>query len=159
MGRRGVPPQPTAMKLAKGERRPSRVNYEEPELPKADSLDPPDGLNGEGLAEWTRQITVLSDAGVLTSSDLKAFEDYCRALSELRAYEAQAAEAGLELAIAKGYQGMVIKLRTQVNQLRQQCGLTPSSRSHIRAAKKDEPTSSPAERYLRAIPGGKASSR
>jgi len=159
MGRRGPAPAPTAIKLAKGERRPSRVNYDEPRLPTPapDDLAPPDGLVGEGRVEWERQIGVLIDSGVLTAADLKAFENYCRALTDLRTYEAQAKEAGPELAIAKGYQGMVIKLRAQVNQLAQQCGLTPSSRSGVKAAKGQAAAKAdPAARYLSAIPGGKA---
>lgn len=157
MGRRGPAPAPTVEKLAKGERRPSRVNYEEPQLPEPSSRDVPRGLDGAGKAEWERQIVSLADRGVLTDADLTAFEDYCRALTELRRFEIKAKKAGLELAIAKGYQGMVIKLRAQVNQLRQQCGLTPSSRSGVKAAKKAAPEQvNPAERYLRAIPGGKA---
>jgi P27 family predicted phage terminase small subunit len=154
---KGFAPAPKAVKLAKGERRPSRVNYEEPELPPPSSLAAPIGLDGAGKKEWDRQVALLSDRGVLTDSDLVAFEDYCRALSELRRFEVKARKAGPELAIAKGYQGVVIKLRAQVNQLRQQCGLTPSSRSGVKASRKSSGPANPAERYLRALPGGKTS--
>ena len=154
----GRTPQPTALKLAKGERRPSRVNYDEPKMAPPESLKPPTGLSGAGLKEWTARAKDLADRGVLTDADLTAFEDYCRALSELRAYEAKAKKAGLELAIAKGYQGMVLKLRTQVNQLRQQCGLTPSSRGGVKARSGSAPAAAqdPASKYLKALPGGKA---
>ena len=157
MGGKGFPPAPTAIKLAKGERRPSRVNYDEPQMAKPESLRPPSGLKGAGLREWQAQAKNLADRGVLTDADLTAFEDYCRALSELRNYEAKARKSGLELAIAKGYQGMVLKLRTQVNQLRQQCGLTPSSRTGVRAKSGSNPNikEDSATKYLRALPGGK----
>lgn len=156
MGRRGPAPAPTAVKLAKGERRPSRVNYEEPQLPAATAAEPPAGLVGEGKAEWERLIGVLQERGLLTDADLRAFEDYCRALTDLRTYEQAAADAGAELAIAKGYQGMVVKLRAQCNSLRQQLGLTPSSRGSVKAAPKSErPAHKPSERYLRALPGGR----
>lgn len=157
MGRRGPAAEPSALKLAKGERRPSRVNYDEPQIDAPESYEPPKGLEGAGLEEWQDQIAVLSERGVLTSADLTGFEDYCRCLSELRRFEAKAKEAGEELSIAKGYQGMVVKLRAQVNQLRQQCGLTPSSRSSVKAAKrKDTAAKDPAARYLSALQGGKA---
>lgn len=157
MGKRGFPAAPTALKLAKGERRPSRVNYDEPDLPPPAVEDAPAGLEGVGLDEWNAQIRLLSERGVLTEADLTAFEDYCRALSELRRYEATAKAAGEELAIAKGYQGMVVKLRAQVSQLRQQCGLTPSSRSGVKAAKqKDAQRDDPAARYLSALKGSRA---
>jgi P27 family predicted phage terminase small subunit len=157
MGRRGFPAASRTEKLAKGERRPSRVNYAEPELPPPATLDPPAGLDGEGRAEWARQIAHLTDRGVLTAPDLTAFEDYCRALEELRRFEAKAKRAGPELAIAKGYQGMVIKLRAQVSHLRQQCGLTPASRSGVKATPSRTETN-PAERYLRALPFTKPAS-
>ena len=122
------------MKLAKGESRPSRVNYDAPVLPAPENIAPPQGLGGAGKAEWMSQIGHLTTRGVLTAADLSAFEDYCRALTDLRLYEQKAKKSGPELAIAKGYQGMVIKLRAQCNQLRQQIGLTPSSRSGVKAA-------------------------
>jgi len=145
------------MKLAKGERRPSRVNYQEPALPTVDQApEPPAGLASVGKAEWKALARHLTKAGVLTLADLTALENYCRSLSDLRRYEASAKRAGPELAIAKGYQGMVVKLRAQCSQLAQQFGLTPSSRSTVKALKKPgEQTASPAERYLRAISGGK----
>jgi P27 family predicted phage terminase small subunit len=157
MGRRGPKPAPTALKLAKGERRPSRVNYEEPALPAPASLEPPDGLDGAGLVEWTRLAPALRDSGVLLESDLVAFEDYCRCLTLLRQYEAKAKKAGPELAIAKGYAGMAFKLRGQLDKLRAGLGLTPASRSGVKAKpKQDDKKDNPAARYLRAIPGGRA---
>ena len=152
MGRRGPAPAPIAIKLAKGESRPSRVNYDAPQLRPPDSVAPPRGLDGAGLTEWNRHAPQLVESGVLTGPDLGAFEDYCRALSELRRFEARAKRVGTELAITKGIQGAVIKLRQQVNQLRQQCGLTPSSRSAVRAASPRKPSSSlAADKYLALI--------
>jgi len=108
------------------------------------------------LAEWTRLASMLVECGVLTGADLRAFGDYCRVLTDTELYEAQAKEAGPELAIAKGYQGMVIKLRAQANQLRVQLGLTPSARSTVKAVKKGAKAESPGARYLNALQGGKA---
>lgn len=133
MGRRGPAPAPRVMQVAKGETRPSRVNYEEPVFDGPASPDPPNDLTGAGRKEWREQIGRLTTQGVVTAADLRALEDYCRALTELRRFEAAAKKAGPELAIAKGFQGMVVKLRAQCNQLRQQLGLTPSSRRSIRA--------------------------
>lgn len=138
MGRRGPAPAPTAEKRLKGESRPSRINSDEPQLPAPKTHRPPAGLSGPGRSEWTRLVAVLSDRGVLTEADLAAFEDYCRALSHLRSYEAKAKGVGLELAIAKGYAGMVVKLRAQVSQLRAQVGLSPASRSAVKARLKEK---------------------
>lgn len=138
MGARGPRAAPTILKLMRGESRPSRVNRDEPELPPPTSPEPPKELTGEGVVEWRRLIGMLTQTGVLTDADLGAFEDYCLALTELRRYERQAAEVGAELAIAKGYAGLTVKLRAQVAQLRSHLGLTPSSRSGVKAAKKPQ---------------------
>lgn len=155
MGRRGPRPAPTALKLAKGERRPSRVNYEEPQLPavQAAALAPPTGLEGAGLAEWQRVAPLLSTAGVLKDTDLVALEDYCRTLTELRRFEGKARKAGPELSIAKGYAGMAIKLRAQANTLRRELGLTPSSRAGVKGSQPQEEKDAKVARYLNAIPG------
>src|SRR3954470_21352191 len=101
MGRRGPAPAPTAFRLLKGEGRPSRINQDEPQLPEPRTRRAPAGLTGPGRHEWQRLVGMLSNRGVLTEADLAGFEDYCRALSQLRAYELKAKTAGLELAIAK----------------------------------------------------------
>jgi len=155
VGRRGPRPAPTAIKLAKGERRPSRVNYDEPEVPEVDDLKPPPGLAGVALAEWRRLGPQLRDVGVLRTTDLGALEDYCRRLGDLRSYETRAKRAGVN-AISMGYAGMVTKLQAQVNALRREFGLTPASRSSVRippglTIPKDQKTA----RYLHAIAGGK----
>jgi P27 family predicted phage terminase small subunit len=155
---RGRPAQPTALKLAKGERRPSRTNPERPELPPvpASGLVAPAGLVGAGLAEWVRLAGPLAEAGVLQTSDLVALENYCRTLTDLRQYERKAKRAGCELAIAKGYANQTIKLRTQVNILARELGLTPSSRSMLKVAPKKAAQEGPKEAYLSAINGGRA---
>jgi phage terminase small subunit len=168
MGLRGPQAATVEEKHARGEVRPSRVNYEAPKLDPPAGLSPPDGLKGAGLREWRKHIAQLSSRGVVSGPDLSAFEDYCRALTELRSYEARARKETLEGAIRKGFQGMVLKLRNQVSHLRQHCGLTPLSRSSIKAYKspssaKAEATANasvnenPADKYLRALPGGKTS--
>lgn len=137
MPRTGRPRLPAAVKKARGETRPSRLaEAAPPEISAPASLDPPSGLSGSGLAEWRRVAQALSDADALKETDLAALEDYCRALTELRRFEAKAKKAGPELAIAKGYLSAVIKLRTHVAQLRAPLGLTPSSRSAVKAAPK-----------------------
>jgi P27 family predicted phage terminase small subunit len=133
VGRRGPAPAPTELQIARGETRPSRINHNEPELPAPSTLQAPKGLIGPGRQEWEKVAPQLSKAGVLRDTDRTALEDYCRTLTELRGYEDAAKKAGPEFAIAKGYQGMVIKLRAQCSQLRQQLGLTPSSRAGVKA--------------------------
>jgi P27 family predicted phage terminase small subunit len=156
--RKGRTPASNTVKLAKGERRPSRLNPDEqPAIPPPSNLDPPAGLTGAGLHEWKRLAVALTEAGTLRVSDLVALEDYCRALSQLRRFEDESRKAGAELAIAKGFQGMVVKLRAQVNMLRRELGLTPTSRASVRVPppKKDPPKDARILDYLRGLPGGR----
>jgi phage terminase small subunit len=83
-------------------------------------------------------------------------ENYCRTLTDLRMYERKAKRAGAELAIAKGYANQVIKLRTQVNILARELGLTPSSRSMLKVQPKKAEEQGPKERYLSVVRGGRA---
>lgn len=135
MGKRGPRPLPTALKRARGNPGKRKLNDAEPELPPVGDLEPPEGLGGPGLAEWKRLASTLTSSGVLTEGDVTLFENYCRALTDLRRFEVKARKAGPELAIAKGFAGMVVKLRAQVTQLQAQIGLTPSSRSGVKVTK------------------------
>jgi len=174
--RTGRPAQPIALKLAKGERRPSRVNYDEPVLPVARGTDPPEGLKGAGLREWLRITSMLVEAGVLKDTDLPAMEDYCRRLTDLRALEVEiAAQRGVvkrmegqkepDLALlVSGWKAIdatekrLIVLQAQVNVLRREIGLTPSSRSAVKVPqrKPEESSKDKAARYMSAIRGGRA---
>src|SRR5260221_4479192 len=127
MGRRGPRPAPSAVKRAKGETRPSRVNAAEPELEAPKNLEPPKDLVGPGRAEWIRLAQALSTRGVLTEGDLTIFEEYCRALTDLRRYERRASKTPTAVAIATGLLGAVTRLRGQLRQLAAELGLSPSS--------------------------------
>jgi P27 family predicted phage terminase small subunit len=156
MGRRGPQPAPTAIKLAKGERRPSRVNYEEPEFAPATMLDPPKDLKGVALAEWKKLCPLLTDSGVLKETDLGVLGDLCRTVGDQRLYESRARRAGAN-ATTIGFSKMVKELRTLANVLRRELGLTPSSRSGVKAPQGAGTISKNpnVERYLRALPGGR----
>jgi phage terminase small subunit len=158
MAGRGFPPASKAEKLAKGETRPSRVNYDEPVHEKPSSLAAPKGLTGAGLKEWTAQIDRLVQRGVVTDADMTAFTDYCFRIARLDWYRKKEKQAGPELAIAKGYTGAVLKTEASVDRLRDRLGLTPVSRSSVKAKPGKPPASDkPVDLYLRAIPGGRTS--
>lgn len=132
MGSRGPKPRSAVLAFMAGETRTARVNNQEPELPAARHVRPPDTLRGAGRQEWLRLAPQLVERGLLREADLSCFEDYCRALSDLRAFERKARQVGLEQAIAKGFQNQTIRLRAQVAALRNHLGLTPVSRHSVR---------------------------
>ena len=175
MPRTGRPRLPTALKIARGETRPSRHNTAEPQLSPPERIDPPDGLRGPGLKEWLRVAPLLLEAGVLTEPDMPALEDYCRRMTDLRACEREAELLRKLLARVDKQKGDVdlddllrlmrgidttekrlISLQSQVNTLRRELGATPSSRSGVRSVKKPEAKQGKAARYMCAVKGGRA---
>lgn len=139
MGRRGPQPQPTELKLERGNpgRRP--LNQDEPQLAQG-SRAVPEGLEGRAREEWLRLVDELTDKGVLTIADMSAFEEYCRLVGDVHDYEKLIAKKvkeknGREEVHALGYANYLLKLRTQLRQQAAHLGLTPSSRSGVKAVK------------------------
>lgn len=138
MGLRGPAPASADVKRARGERRPSRVNNEEPQFEKPKSIDPPRNLVGTARNEWIKVAPLLEQSGALRETDLSALEDYCRTLGTLRGFEKQVAASSHGDAIMNGWLNATLKLRAQVIQLRRELGLSPLSRSSIKTGKKKE---------------------
>ncbi len=149
MGRRGPKPLPTAIKAARGTLQKCRTNPDEPELAPPSSLTPPPDLKGKGRVEWLRLVKDLTEKGVLRDADMTTFEGYCRTLTLLEMIEKQIRRVGLAGALATGLLGNRIKLQTQTKQLAAELGLTPSSRSGVKAVEKKAPGK--LEQFLRVV--------
>lgn len=134
MGRRGPQPQPTAFKLERGNPGQRPLNHAEPELAAA-TRTVPSGLKGRARKEWTRLADELISKGVLTVGDMHAFEEYCTLVGEVDSYEKLIRRVGRETAHRLGYANYLLKLRTQLRQQAAHLGLTPSSRSGVKAVK------------------------
>src|SRR5690242_17605813 len=134
MGRRGPPPQPTALKLERGNPGHRPLNNDEPQLAPA-TAKVPAGLKGRAKAEWSRLVDELISKGVLTVGDMHAFEEYCRLVGEVDAYEKLIEKVGRAEAHRLGYANYLLKLRTQLRQQAAHLGLTPSSRASVKAVK------------------------
>ena len=78
---------------------------------------------------------------------MAVFQDYCERVSRLEAYRSKERAAGPELAIAKGFTGAVLKIEASIDRLRDRLGLTPSSRSSVKAKK---PPSTKLQRFMEA---------
>jgi P27 family predicted phage terminase small subunit len=136
MGRRGPPPQPTALKLAQGMRR-DRVNGREPRPePLPGPPEPPEHLDDIGREVWERIAPALQAQGVLTPWDLELFSAYCDLVSRHR-QAAVLLQAGL---LTRGRRDRVVTspawriYRDCVGLLRvlaREFGLTPSARSGL----------------------------
>jgi len=154
---RGRKPVPTPLRILRNNprRRPLPENEPQPVpvLPPA-----PAYLDKAAREEWARTGAVLLELGLMTKIDVAAFAGYCQAYATW-------IEA---LAKIKTTGGRVIKSPTNRNVINPwvqiakdawaemmkaavEFGMSPSSRSRVKSAKKDE--KSPLERYL----GGSAS--
>jgi P27 family predicted phage terminase small subunit len=134
MGRRGPKPQPTALKLARGNPGKRALPPDEPAL-SAGPCDVPEGMDGRARDEWHRLVGELTDKGVLTVGDLKCFEEYCYLVAEIAEMRALMKKVGLEKSIDERYPHILDKLRSQKARHEAQLGLTPSSRSGVKAVK------------------------
>lgn len=98
---------------------------------------PPASLSEKSLArtEWLRLAPELIEKGVLTTGDLVIFEQYCRLVGDVAEYEELVRTLGRPKAHRLGYVNYLLKLRAQLKQYAAELGLTPSSRSGVRAVK------------------------
>jgi P27 family predicted phage terminase small subunit len=76
MGKRGPAPTPTALKLLRGETRPSQINTNEPQ-PGAGEVVCPEWVSDDGRQVWDRLAPDLVAKGVLTPWDVDSFADLC----------------------------------------------------------------------------------
>ena len=135
MGRRGPQPQPTVLKLARGAPGHRPLNHDEPALAASSSRKAPAGMTGRAKREWVTLVDELTEKGVLTIGDMHAFEEYCRLVGEVHTYERLIVRVGRPEAHKLGYANYLLKLRTQLRQQAAHLGLTPSSRSGVKAVK------------------------
>ena len=103
-----------------------------PDLPD-EVLAPPSDLKGESRGEWVRLAEPLRLAGVLKGSDLSVFETYCRLHGEVHTLEKLIKRVGYANAKKLGYVNDLFKLRKQKRDYAVELGLTPSSRTRVKA--------------------------
>ena len=149
---------PTRLKILRGEKR-SKVNLAEPIAPAARIEDAPDYLVGAALEKWNEIFPILSKVAVLTESDVTGLARYCelfRMWMEIRDY-----------LVANGYSYPIVNdagqvkyhtqrpevsifknLTTQLRQLEQDYGLSPTSRQGLKVATAGE--ADPLDEFLAA---------
>jgi P27 family predicted phage terminase small subunit len=151
MGRRGPKPQPTSLRIVRGNPGKRAINVGEPEPVAGEEKDwvCPVELKGAAKAEWERQVKDLRESGILTLADRMVFVEYCEAVGELERYKKAAHGVSVQKAMALGYQGMVLKLRAQVKQLAAELGITPSSRSGVKTAKRQLPKGPMTDKFFK----------
>ncbi len=137
MGRRGPPPQPTALKVLNGN--PGKRALPKAE-PKPDPSEPfmPAWLDEDARAEWRRITPILLHMGVLTIADGAALAVYCEAYSTMGHALKTIEEEGPTFVSPKTMvehlkpEIMIIQnARSAIKAFCQEFGMTPSARSRM----------------------------
>lgn len=149
----GRKPLPTHLKLVKGTARPHRINRDEPK-PAIAAPEPPHHLDKRAHARFTEMAEILARHGVMTELDTSALARYAVVWCRWVESEAEVKRRGpvvkteLGNAIQNPFLTIANKCLLQMAQIESEFGLTPSSRSRIRAATPAD-ASDPFEEYLK----------
>jgi P27 family predicted phage terminase small subunit len=140
MARRGRKPKPTSLKILDGTRS-DRVNRQEPSPAR---VAPPMTAEVEGdsfaLEAWNRLVPRLQSLGLLTEADGEALSLYCVTYSRYRlaSIDVQAhglaVETGLGGLKANPAAAVAAECSRLMASLLAEFGLTPASRSRVKAA-------------------------
>ena len=132
----GRKPQPTALKVLKGNpgRRPLNEDEPKPEvlLPR-----PPSHLSPVARREWKRTGTLLVEMGLMTNLDVAALAGYCVAYSHWVDAEQQMRKHGLLMKSTRGeptrspYWFISAHSMAAMRSFLLEFGMSPSSRSNV----------------------------
>lgn len=136
MGERGPAPQPTALKLLRGNPGKRKLNEDEPkpEEVKVDSAAArcPKHLTGLARELWKKLAPAAMRSGLISVVDLPQFEAYCISYARWREFE-RLTGRNMDLAIAKGYRNGATRERELMLAFAKRFGFDPSSRSSVKA--------------------------
>ncbi len=142
----GPSPQPTALKLLRGNPGKRPLNKNEPK-PGEFRAKAPNTLNDDGKKEWKRIVPILKRMRILTEADYLALGNLCWAFQTAAQAQRDLAKAGLLYKTQSGYiqPSPLMSIITQnmgiVNKLLAEFGMVPGSRSRLNAAPQDAPKS------------------
>lgn len=134
----GPKPQPKHLKLLKGERRPSRVNYDEPEF-NDDDIRPSCELTDAEMVVWKQLVPELSRTRVITNADISALTHLAQIETMAREAHDNYKKTGM---FGKGSKGQLIisptlkvsmELRREAVRLLSEFGMTPSARQRVKS--------------------------
>lgn len=145
MGKRGPKPTPTRLRVLRGETRPSRIDRDEPQ-PLPTFPDPPAHLSEAAKAVWEHVRAQMAHTRVIRGADADILELYCETLVRYREASDLLAKSGFLIKGARHGElvknplvAMVRDTGSGVRALAGELGLTPSSRSSLRAGESPGP--------------------
>ncbi len=151
MAAKGPRPQPTALKLLKGNPGRRALNAGEPQPPTPGDVPmPPEWLEAYAKGEWRTLAPILHGLGLLTEADLTFFAAYAQSYARWRSAE-EWLSANSETVILRDKDGKVRSIvrapqavtaqaaLADMNRFGSQFGLSPSSRTSIGGAEPAKP--------------------
>lgn len=159
---KGRKPRPTHLKLVTGNPGKRPLNRAEPKPAAAGLPQPPAELSGDARNEWRRVAQQLHQAGLLATLDRAALAAYCQAFARWRQAERalaamaekDAVTGGLLIKTSNGNAiqnplvGIANKAAAAMVRYAAEFGMTPSARSRIEAAPRDDGAKDPAAKYF-----------
>jgi len=139
----GPSPKPTVLKVIQGNPGRKPLNKAEPK-PNSVALECPSELSDDAKAEWNRLYPYLFRTGLLTEADLTAFSAYCQTYGRWIVAERALATEGELLTTDKGNivqnprLWVANKALDQMYKFMSEFGLTPASRSRVKASPPSE---------------------
>lgn len=143
---RGRKPKATAVKEASGAfvKDPQRRNEAEPQLDMK-APEQPESINGDQVAEkmWAHLVHILTEMRVITEADSQLMEAYCLTYSRIMEDEAAIRVEGNVIETERGPKRNPRAVNLNANRAAQlkmlaEMGLTPSSRTRLKAVPKEE---------------------
>lgn len=137
MGQRGPAPQPTALKIIRGNPGKRKLNKNEP-VPISDKLpECPEHLDDAAKREWERLLPILAGMRVITEADYIILGSLCQQHAMLIEARRQLGITGLLFKTPNGslqqspLVSIVSNCTKQVTVLSRELGLSPSSRGRL----------------------------
>ena len=136
MGTRGPTPQPTNLKVLRGNPGKRPLNTAEPR-PRPVAPKCPSWLDSDAKREWRRVAPELERLGLLTLVDMAALAGYCASYSLWKRCTEALDETGMTFETDKGFVGqrpevsIAARALADVRAFCVQFGLTPSARARM----------------------------
>lgn len=158
---RGRKPRPKEEKIARGETRPSRVNYDEPDVPEATVGKPPSDLKGAGLKLWRDHAAAMTKRGQLRETDVPLFLRACRTAMDIEYWRKEFAKANIQRPELLQIQRTIDRLEGLYVRHATELGMGPVSRSRVKTVTKAPVKKEAKDRFFgkgskpRVIAGGR----
>ena len=157
MGKRGPRPQPTKLRILRGNPGKRPIKNSEPQ-PSSDGIVMPPHLGPVAVARWGELLPLLQSVKVMTRADVEALARYCDTYEWWLATRAKLRTEGDTYPILNdGGQVKYIaqrpevsiahKLAQQLRQLEQDFGLNPSARTSLNVETTQQETSDDAQMF------------